>query len=126
MRPSATSSLHYGKKLVNAGIAGVRSGQDFARGEQKLSTLAAEAARSSLALAAVGACIGLLRSYLGNRRNRVSSAIALGTLGSALGFVAAFSWKTRKVTSTIAHSTARELRRVRDEHWLESNPIDYA
>ncbi|MFZ1134693.1 MAG: hypothetical protein WAN69_07095 [Candidatus Korobacteraceae bacterium] len=123
---SVTSTVRYGKKLVNAGITGIRTGQNSARGEQKLSTLAARAARNSLALAAVGACVGLLRSYLGHRRNRVSNALALGTLGSALGFVAGFGWKTRNVTSSVAHSTARELRKARDEHWLESNPIDYA
>lgn len=123
---SVTSTVRYGKKLVNAGITGIRTGQNSARGEQKLSTLAARAARNSLALAAVGACVGLLRSYLGHRRNRVSNALALGTLGSALGFVAVFGWKTRNVTSSVAHSTARELRKARDEHWLESNPIDYA
>jgi hypothetical protein len=121
-----TSTLHYGKKLVNAGITGVRSGQDSARGEQKLSTLAAEAARSSLALAAVGAGAGLLGLCLSQRRNRLAKVVALGTLGSALGFVAGFSWKTRKVTSSVARSTARELRRARDEHWLERHPIDYA
>ncbi len=123
---SVTGTVRYGRKLVNAGITGIRSGQDSARGEQKLSTLAAQAARNSLALAAVGACVGLLRSYLGHRRNRFSNALVLGTLGSALGFVAGFSWRTRNVTSSVAHSTARELRKARDERWLELNPIDYA
>jgi hypothetical protein len=121
-----TTTFRYGKKLVNAGIAGIRSGQDSARGKQSLSTLAAEAARSSLALAAVGAGVGLLSLCLGQRRNRLAKAVALGTLGSALGFAAGFSWKTRKVTSSVAHSTARELRKARDEHWLERHPIDYA
>ena len=123
---SVTSTFRYGKKLVSAGITGIRSGQESARGEQRLSTLAAEAARGSLALAAVGACVGLLRSYLGRRHNRLSSAVVLGTMGSALGFCAGFSWKTRKVTSSAARSAARELRKARDEHWLERNPIDYA
>jgi len=68
----------------------------------------------------------LLSSCLAPRRNRLSNAFALGTLGSALGFCAGFSWKTRKVASSVAQSAARELRIVRDEHWLERNPIDYA
>ena len=124
--PSMTSTTRYGRKLVKASITGIRSGQDSARGEQSLSALAAEAARGSLVLAAVGACIGLLRSQLKDRRNRPANAVAFGILGSAIGFVAGFGWKTRKVTSSVAHSTARELRKARDEHWLERNPIDYA
>jgi hypothetical protein len=63
---------------------------------------------------------------LGPQDPKDPEALALGTLGSALGFVAVFGWKTRNVTSSVAHSTARELRKARDEHWLESNPIDYA
>lgn len=123
---SVTSSVKYGRKLVSAGISGIRNGQDSARGQQSLSSLAADAARGSLALAAVGACVGLLRSHRADRRSRPSNAVALGILGSAIGFCAGFGWKTRKVTSSVAHSTARELRKARDERWLELNPIDYA
>ena len=123
---STTSRVRYGRKLVNAGFSGIRSGQDTARGDQRLSALAAKAAQSSISLAAVGACVGLLSSCLMRRRSRTSSAVVLGALGSAIGFFAGFGWKTRSVTSSVAHSTARELRRARDEHWLELNPIDYA
>lgn len=125
-RSHSASTVKYGRKLVNAGITGIRSGQDCARGKQTLGKLAADAARDSLALAAIGACIGMLRSRFAEKRDRPAKALALGTLGSLLGFCVGFGWKTRKVTSSVAHSTARELRRVRDEHWLELNPIDYA
>ena len=91
-----------------------------------MTALAAGAARGSLALAAVGACLGLLACYLMDRRKRPATAFALGVLGSALGFCAGFGWRTRKVTSSVARSTVRELRKARDEHWLEMNPIDYA
>ena len=111
---------------MNAGITGIRNGQDSARGEQPLSTLATEAAQDSLALAAIGACVGLLTSCLMRRSNRLSNAIAFGTVGSAVGFFAGFGWKTRSVTSNVAHSAVKELRKARDEHWLELNPIDYA
>jgi uncharacterized membrane protein YeaQ/YmgE (transglycosylase-associated protein family) len=123
---SLTSGVRYGRKLVTAGITGVRTGQDSARGERRLSKVAAEAAQGSLAMATVGACVGLLTSCLMPRSNRLSKAIALGSVGSALGFLAGFSWKTRDVTSSVAHFAAREVRRARDEHWLETNPIDYA
>ena len=56
----------------------------------------------------------------------VVAGLLLGAAGSAIGFCAGFSWKTRKLTSTLAHSAVREVRRVKDEHWLDKNPIDYA
>ena len=123
---SLTSGVRYGRKLVNAGITGIRTGQDSARGERRLSRVAAEAAQDSLTLAAVGACAGLLSSYLLHRGKRFSNAVILSSAGSALGFLAGFSWKTRKVTSTVARSAVRELGKARDNRWLELNPIDYA
>jgi hypothetical protein len=123
---SLTGNLRYGRSLVNAGITGIRTGQNSARGERHLSKVAADAARGSLAMAAAGACVGLLTSCLMPRRNRLSKALILGGVGTTLGFLAGFSWNTRDVTSRVAHSAAREVRRARDEHWLETNPIDYA
>jgi len=123
---TATNRVRYGRKLVNAGITGFRNGHDRARGDQSLSAVAANAAQGSLGFALLGACVGLLGSCLVSRRKRVSDAIALATLGSAIGFAAGFGWKTRSVASNVLNSTANEVRRVRDEHWLELNPIDYA
>lgn len=123
---SLTSSVRYGRKLVRAGITGIRDGQDSVRGERPLSAIAAEAAQGSLTLAAVGACAGLLSSCLLHRGKRFANAVVLGSVGSALGFFAGFSWKTRDVTSSVARSASRELGKARDEHWLELHPIDYA
>jgi len=120
------STIRYGRKLVNAGITGIRNGQDSARRERPLSTIATEAVQSSLALAAMGACVGILSTCLTPHRNRFSKAVVLGSVGSVLGFFAGFSWKTRNVTSSVALFAARELRKARDERWLELNPIDYA
>lgn len=122
---STASRIAYGRKLVSAGISGIRMGQSTLDGEQ-VSALVADSARDSLKLAVAGACLGLLPSCLTGRRPRLSSALVLGAVGSALGFVVGFTWKTRKVTSSIAHSAARELHRVGDERWLERHPINYA
>ena len=123
---SGSNKVAYGRKLMSAGINGIRSGQDSARGEESLRKIAADAARDSLALAAIGACVGLLRSQFAEKRDHPAKALALGAIGSVIGFCVGFGWRTRKVTSSVAHSTAQELRRARDEHWLELNPIDYA
>jgi hypothetical protein len=122
--PAATR-LAYGRKLVNAGISGIRTGRENFD-PQRASALVSNSAEESLKLALVGACLGILPACLMRRRSRLSSALVLGVAGSALGFCAGFSWKTRKLTSSLAHSAMREVRRVKDEHWLETNPIDYA
>lgn len=117
--------LAYGRKLASAGISGVRSGhQNFNR--QRASALITSSAEESLKLAAIGACLGMLPAMMMRRRSRGKSAVLLGALGSAVGFCAGFSWKTRALTSTLAHSAMHEVRRVQDEHWLETNPVDYA
>jgi len=122
---SETTSLGYGRRLVRAGITGVRNGrQNF--DPQLASALVKHSAEESLKLAALGACVGLLPALLLPRRHRTVTAVAFGAVGSALGFCAGFSWKTRGLTSELAHSTMREVRRVNDEHWLERHPIDYA
>jgi len=123
---AVANKVAYSRKLVNASISGIRNGQQIALNGQPLPELLFESARDSLKLAAVGACVGLLLSYLTNRRSLIPSRIACGSFGSALGFCAGFAWKTRKVTSSVARSTRKEMGRVRNERWLEMNPIDYA
>ena len=121
----ATTRLAYGRRLVKAGISGIRTGRENFN-PQRASALVSNSAEESLKLAVAGACLGILPALLMRRRSRLSSALVLGVAGSALGFCAGFSWKTRELTSTLAHSAVREVRRVKDEHWLETNPIDYA
>jgi len=122
---STTNTLAYGRKLINASISGIRNGRDDL-GYNSVSNCMLEAVPDSLKLAAVGACLGVLPAVLTKRRSRVSTMIAFGAACGALGFVAGFTWKTRKVTSSLAHSALREVRKVNDEHWLERHPIDYA
>lgn len=122
---STTTRLAYGRKLVSAGISGVRSGhQSF--DPQRASALITSSAEESLKLAAVGACLGMLPAIMMRRHSRGKSAVILGALGSALGFCAGFSWKTRKLSLSLAHSAMHEVHRAQDERWLETNPIDYA
>lgn len=123
---SMTNKVAYGRKLANAGLTGIRTGQQTAFPDQPFSALVVESLRDSLILAAVGACLGLLRPYVTRRHNRLPRALAGGAIGSALGFCAGFAWKTRAATSGLVHSARKEMDRVRDEHWLEMNPIDYA
>ena len=121
-----TNTVAYGGKLANAGLTGIRTGQQTAFPDQAVSAFVLDSLRDSLALAAVAACVGLLRPCLTRRHNRLPRALAGGAVGSALGLCAGFAWKTRAATSGIVHSARKEMDRVRDEHWLEMNPITYA
>ena len=122
---SHTNNVKYGRKLINAGVAGLRHGHtefDPGKAHDLLTRSASESARIALA----GACLGVVPGCLLARRSRATNAMLFGVVGSVLGFVAAFSWKTRSLSSSLAHSAFKEVGRAKDEHWLERNPIDYA
>jgi len=120
------SNLRYGRALVKSGVSGLSNGREAHLQGQPLSSALAESARASLGMAAVGACAGLLRYYLPSRRSRIAQTVACGVVGSAIGFVAGFAWKTRTLTESMAHSAMKQINVVRDEHWLDRHPIDYA
>ena len=126
VEPSLKSNLRYGRALMKSGVTGLSSGQKAHLQGQSLSAALAESARASLGMAAVGACAGLLRYYLPGRRGRIAQSVACGVVGSAIGFVAGFAWKTRELTESMAHSAVKQMGVVRDEHWLDRHPIDYA
>jgi hypothetical protein len=74
----------------------------------------------------MGACIGVLGSIPGNRHKSTSRVLACGVLGGAIGFSVGIAWKSRLLTESITSGALRSIGKVRDEHWLESHPIDYA
>jgi hypothetical protein len=123
---SLDNFLRYGKSLANSGAAGVRSGRDTYLDGQPLGAVLSQKARASLGLAAIGACAGLLQCLVSGRRRRVPESLALGAVGSVIGFFAGFTWKTRDLTASMVHGAAKNMGTVRDEHWLERHPIDYA
>ena len=118
--------LRYGRSLANSGAAGMRNGRDIYLNGKPLGTVLSQKARASLGLAAIGACAGLLQCFASGRDRRIPKGILLGAVGSAVGFIAGFSWKTRDLTSSMVQGAARNMGSARDAHWLERHPIDYA
>jgi hypothetical protein len=118
--------LRYGRSLANSGAAGMRSGRDAYLNGKPLVTVLTQKARASLGLAAIGACAGLLQCLASSRDRRIPKSIAIGAVGSAIGFFAGFTWKTRELTTSMVQGAARNIGSARDEHWLERHPIDYA
>jgi hypothetical protein len=126
LREWSKSNIAYGRKLVNSGVEGVRSGRDTFFSETPLTRFLGESTRNAVKPAAVVAGIGLLGSCLGQRHRSASRALAFGLLGFAAGFVAAATWETRHLTASVTSGALKNIARVRDERWLEQNPIDYA
>ena len=122
---SPTSTIEYGRKLVDAGVAGLNAGRaEFS--PEKARAIVARSAEESIRLAIAGACLGVVPGCLLARRSRAANLLLFGVIGGVLGFVGAFSWKTRSLSSSLAQSAIKEVRKAKDECWLERNPIDYA
>jgi hypothetical protein len=126
LREWSKSDLDYGRKLVNSGLEGARSGQEAFLHGKPLSPFLNESAQNALTFAAVGACIGLLGSYFGNGHKSAGRAFAFGVFGGAIGFGAGVAWGNRRLGASVVSGAWKNIGRARDEHWLERHPIDYA
>ncbi len=119
------SRLHYGRALVNSGLSGLRNGRDSHLQGRPLSGALTKSARGALGLAAIGTCAALFGSCF-SRRDHRAKAVGYGVAGSVIGLVVGLAWKTRELTASMGRSALKEMSTVRDEHWLQNHPIDYA
>jgi hypothetical protein len=119
---SLNKSVEYGRKLIHAGVTGIEEGERSGLQGQAMSSFLLASTRDSLTLALAGACVGLLGCQLMNRRVHPLKVLGWG----ALAFATGFGWRTRKLGVSAAQSALKEVSKIRDEHWLELNPIDYA
>jgi hypothetical protein len=112
--------LGYGRALVGAGMTGLRSAHSAS---YRFAPDLTNAARGALKSAAVSAGLALLGSSMQKHRKRpVRTALACATLT----FCADFVWRTRTLSTNMVDSARKEMSKARDQHWLESNPVDYA
>jgi len=126
LRQWSSSNLHYGRKLLDSGLEGARSGEQAFLAGARLSPFLNRSLRSSLAPAALGACLGFFGSHPGSRHRSAARAFTCGVLGGVVGFGASVAWDNRRLAASIASSAIRNIGRVRDQHWLDRHPIDYA
>lgn len=115
--------VEYGRKILNSGLEGARSGREAFLEGRPLTPFFSESVRKAITPAAIGACLAILGCSSNRGRGR---ALACGLLGSAVGFGAGMIWASRPLTTSILSSALRKISRVRDEHWLQRHPIDYA
>jgi len=126
LRKWSKSNLDYGRKVLNSGLEGARSGREAFLKGSPLTLFLIEFARNAWEPAAIGACIGVVGSYPGSPHKSIRRAFAYGLLGGALGFGVGIAWESRHLTASVARGALRNVDRVRDEHWFEGHPIDYA
>jgi hypothetical protein len=113
------SDVRYVINLVQAGVDGVVSAR-------KASDLPPVLMNPALAPTAIGAVVGASTASL-TRNRRSGYGLAVGALvGSVLGLGCGVAWASRGFAGALALSAARKMNTVRDAHWLETHPIDYA
>jgi len=122
------SNLDYGRKLVDSAVEGARAGEDefLEIQEEALAPYLEESAKHALGPAAVGACLGLLGGYVAGARRSAARTLAFGVLGGLIGFGAGMIWENREFAARVGSGAWKNVSKTRDEHWFESNPIDYA
>lgn len=120
------STVEYGRRLVDSAVDGIRTGEDEFRVDGRLAPYIAKGAIRSLAPAALGCVLGAYCVSLQRERQSATRILTGCILGGLIGFGAGIVWETRYLTESIGVNVRKRVQSVRDEHWLEENPIDYA
>jgi hypothetical protein len=126
LREWSKSEVDYGRKVLNSGLAGARTGRETFLHGNSLTSFLNKSVREALTPAAIGALAGVVSSCPGDRHRSASRAIAFGLTGWVIGFGVGMLWESRGLSASITNGAVRNISRVRDEHWLERHPIDYA
>jgi len=118
------ANADYGRKLFNSGVEGARSGREAFLHGGSFAPFSGNSVRSALKPAAVGVCLGMLSSR--NHHKSAARSLACALLGGTIGFGVGIAWQSRRFAASILSAALGRIEKVRDEHWLEKNPIDYA
>jgi hypothetical protein len=120
------SEVNYGRKVLDAGLEGTRSGREAFLNGRSLTPILRQSFGKALLPAAIGACIGSVGSGAVYRRGSVSRILRSALMGAAAGFFLAIAWENRDLTASALSGALKKIGKVRDEHWFERHPIDYA
>jgi hypothetical protein len=126
LQETSKSKIEYGKKLIQTGMAGARSGREEFLHGNSLGPFFKHTIRQALRSGALGACVGVLASFPGRRRASVGRAFGYGLVGALVGFGAGMIWQGRPLGASMVTGALKNLGQARDQHWLERHPIDYA
>jgi len=120
------SEVEYGRKVLDSGLEGARSGREEFLLGKPLKPFLEESVRKSWKVALAGAVLGALCASRENRNRSIGRTLAFGFLGGAIGFATGVAWESRRLTESAAGAALRNIHKVRDEHWAEKHPVAYA
>lgn len=120
------ANADYGRRLINSGLEGARSGREAFLQGGAFAPFLGHSVRGALKPAVFGVCLGMLGTRSCDHHRSARRAAACGLLGGAIGFGLGIAWQNRRFTASVLSAAFRRMEKVRDEHWLEKNPIDYA
>jgi hypothetical protein len=120
------SEVEYGRRVLNSGLEGVRSGQDAFLHGRPIAPFLRESLRKAWLPAAVGGYVGMLAGCSKQGNRSAAKMFASGLFGGLIGLTVGVVWQTRFLATSVAGNAIARIDKVRDEHWLERNPIDYA
>ncbi len=120
------AGLDYGRRLVHSGLQGARNAQEQFLEREQLKPYLNESAQAALTPALIGACVGVIGSRPRSRNNSPARVLAFAMFGCLLGFTVGLAWESRRLTASLMCGARKGIGKVRDEHWLENHPIDYA
>jgi len=87
------SNADYGRRLLDSGVAGARSGQEAFLNGRGLVPFLAGSVRSALKPAVLGACLGVLAGYPVGRRKSIAATLVCGLAGGAIGLGLGLAWE---------------------------------
>jgi len=120
------AEVEYGRRVLNSGLEGVRSGQEAFLHGRPVTPIFRESFRKAWKPAALGAFAGMLTGCPKESHRSPTRILALGLVGGLIGFTAGVVWYTRFLAASAAGGARARIDEVRDERWLKRNPIDYA
>lgn len=120
------SEVEYGRKVLDSGLEGARSGREAFLQGSSLAPFLKQSVRNALRPAAIGAFVGALSGCSDQRRRSAGRVVGFSLLGGVIGFLGGFLWENRRLAASIGSGALRSIGKVRDEHWFERHPIDYA
>jgi hypothetical protein len=126
LRHWSKSEVAYGRKLLDSGLEGARSGEEAFLHGRPLKPFLNESIRTATLPATVGACVGVLSNLPANGHRSIGRMLLFGFLGGAIGLSTGVAWESRRLTASAAHGALRNIHKVRDEHWVEKHPVAYA
>ena len=118
---SVKVDLTYFKQLMGAGLDGIAAARLEYEG-----VIPSPLKPAMWTPAAIGATMGMLTTRLAGKPKSRSRTAWGALLGGVLGLGAGLAWASRGSIGHAARTATRRVNAVRDTHWLETHPIDYA